>query len=104
MAEPVQFMFSLKEVAQALLKQQGISEGVWTLVIEFTFGAFSGGPDKDNILPSAAVGISRVGLAKAEKSGPLSFDAAELNPAGQKPVRTRKMTGSIPKAKIREAP
>ena len=39
MAEVSQFKFDHKEVVEALIKKQGLHEGIWQLSIEFGFGA-----------------------------------------------------------------
>lgn len=79
MAEP-SYMFSLEEIAQALMIKQGIHEGFWSIAVEFTFAATSAGPSKDELLPSGIVGVSKLGLNKSDKEGILTFDAAKLNP------------------------
>lgn len=91
MAEP-SYMYSLEEVAQALMIKQGIHEGLWSIAVEFTFAASSAGPSKDALLPSAIAGVSKLGLNKSEKEGPLTFDAVKLNPEKKAAPRKTKPT------------
>lgn len=89
MAEPT-YMFSLQQVAQALLAQQGIKEGLWTLAVEFNFSAASAGPSQEELVPAAIVGVGKIGLNKVDKEGPLTFDAAKLNPVKRAVKRSKK--------------
>lgn len=66
MNDTPQCMFSQKQVIEALLKLQGISEGKWTLVIQFGFGAVTAGPDEENLAPTAMVGVTGFGLKRAD--------------------------------------
>lgn len=104
MAEP-SYMYSLEEVAQALMIKQGIHEGLWGIAVEFTFAAMSAGPNKDALLPSAIAGISKLGLNKSEKEGPLTYDAAKLNPGEKMAPRKTKPTARRPVSKaLKKAP
>jgi len=80
MAEPTQIIFTYKEVAEALLKQEHIHEGVWGLYIEFNIGAANVGPDKESLRPAAIVQILKIGLQKFEEENNLSVNAAHVNP------------------------
>ena len=84
MAEPSQFIFSHKEVAQALVKHQGIHEGVWGLYIEFGIQAANAGPTDDQLLPTAIVPVQKIGLQRFVKENNLSIDAAKVNPRPSK--------------------
>ena len=45
MAEAKQYIFSYREVAEALVKKQGIREGIWGIYLGFSLkGANIGGP------------------------------------------------------------
>lgn len=84
MAEINSYAFSYKEVATALLRQQGIHEGLWTVSITLGFGVSAmGKPDSPNDLrPGAVVLIESIGLQRAPENtkNNLTFDAAEINP------------------------
>lgn len=81
MAEVVtRFTFSHKELVQALIKHQGLHEGLWMLYVQFGLGATNAGPSDDELLPSAIVPIQKIGLQKGEKENNLTVDAAKVNP------------------------
>ena len=84
MADPRQFSFSYQELAEILVKQQGIHEGVWGIFVEFGLGATNvGGPAPGGeSVPAAIVPIQRLGIQKydVEVKG-LTVDAAVVNPA-----------------------
>lgn len=81
MAEATQYTFSHKEVVEALIKKQGLHEGLWGLYIEFGIGAACAGPDDNSLHPTAFVPVMKIGLLKAEKPTNLTADAALMNPA-----------------------
>lgn len=80
MAEATQYIFDHREVVTALLKKQGIHEGIWSLVINFGFGAANVGQNEAEIHPTAMIPVMGVGIQKAESTGPLAVDAAVVNP------------------------
>ena len=85
MAEVKQYVFSYKEVVEALIKQQGIHEGLWGIFTRFGIqGANIAGPDPtgEPLLPVAVVPVLEVGIqrAEADKSVPGVCDAAVVNP------------------------
>ena len=75
-----QYRLTTKELAQLLIKECDLHEGLWSLSVEFAFSGINAGPDENNIMPSAIIGVQSVGLARADAEGPLVFDAAALNP------------------------
>jgi hypothetical protein len=80
MAESTQFMFSYKEVVTALLKQQGIHEGIWSLATSFGIGAINAGPNTEQLSPAAIVPLLAVGIQKGTELNNLSVDASVVNP------------------------
>ena len=82
-AAPIQVgkPLSMKEVAALLIKHYGVHEGQFDLVIEYQFGAGAVGPNPASPVPGVMIGITKLGLAKSLKPGPLTVDAAEVNPA-----------------------
>jgi hypothetical protein len=91
MPEPTQLRFSHKEVATALIKDQGIREGIWGLHVRFGIKAMNIGASDDDLQPSAIVPVLTIGLQRFDKVNNLSVDAAEVNPP---PPRTPKLIGS----------
>lgn len=69
-----------KELAAMLLRQYKIHEGFWQLTMTFGFSATNAGPSEEEVMPAVVVGVQAVGLTRSEKKGPITFDAAELNP------------------------
>lgn len=80
MPEPTQLSFSHKEVATALVKAQGIREGIWGLFVKFGIAGMNVGPNDDELNPTALVPILSLGLQRFDKVNALSVDAAEVNP------------------------
>jgi hypothetical protein len=80
MGEIDAYTFDYKEVATALIKQQGLHEGIWTLTVEFGLAAANIGGSENDLKPSAIVAIVKLGLKKTEVGNNLSVDAAKVNP------------------------
>lgn len=81
MAQAAQIVFSHKEVVEALIKQQGIHEGIWGLWIKFGIQGANVGMGSTNLVPAAIVPVLEIGLQKFDGVSSLSVDAAEVNPA-----------------------
>ncbi len=73
-------MFSLKEITEHLIRIKGYHEGLYDISVEISFAVGSFGPTSELILPGAMFGVSGIGLAKTEKVGPNTVDAALVNP------------------------
>lgn len=84
MAEADRYAFTHKEVVVALIKQQGLHEGLWQFYVEFGLGAANAGPDNENLQPVAIVPIVKIGLQRATESSNLTADATEVNPTQPK--------------------
>jgi hypothetical protein len=80
MAEPSQFVFSFKEVAEALVKRHGLHEGIWGLTVKFGMQATNMGQNDSELKPTVVVPILEIGLQKFDKENNLSVDAAKVNP------------------------
>lgn len=83
MAEPTQFAFELRELAEALVKKQGITEGVWMLGFEFGMVAGNVGLSATEIRPAAILHVVKATLVRqkddAELKTPFVVDAAKLS-------------------------
>jgi hypothetical protein len=79
MAEASQIMFQYKEVVEALIKKQGLHEGIWALSVNFGMQATNVGVSESDVKPSAIVAILSIGLQKTDKDNALSVDAAKVN-------------------------
>jgi len=85
MADVATYTFDLKEATIALIKQQGLHEGVWFIGVEFNLGAGMTGQGPDDIKPSAILQINRLQLARVPPDSPtfaVGVDASEVNPIG----------------------
>jgi hypothetical protein len=83
MPEASQIVFSFKEIAEALVKRQGLHEGIWGIFVKFGMGASNVGPNENSLQPAAIVPIVELGIQKFEKENNLSVDAAKVNPKGR---------------------
>jgi hypothetical protein len=84
MAETSQISFSFQEVAEALIKKQGLREGLWGVFIKFGMQATNVGLSDNDLRPAAIIPIMEIGLQRFDKKSNLTVDAAEVNPK-QKP-------------------
>jgi hypothetical protein len=73
----------MKEVTELLIKHYGFHEGKFDLLLEYQFGVGAFGPTPESVNPGLMVGIAKLGLARAAQSGPLTVDAAEVNPVSR---------------------
>ena len=80
MAEATQYMYKIKELTAVLLKEQGIHEGLWQLLINFGFGAANIGPTESEMAPTAMVPVLAIGIQRVPEKNPMTVDAAEVNP------------------------
>jgi hypothetical protein len=73
---------SLKEIGALLVKHYGFHDGLWDVAIEIQVGVgqFGAAPADAAPLPGAMFRVSRIGLTKALQVGPLTINAAEINP------------------------
>lgn len=70
--------FSLRELAELLVRHHGYTEGIYETTLEFQVAIGSVGPNPQEVLPGAIVGISRIGLTKIPEMSPHSVDASLL--------------------------
>ena len=68
MPEARQIIFSYQELAEILVKQQGIHEGLWGLYAEFAITAanINAAPDAAAV-PAAIVPLQRLGLQRFDE-------------------------------------
>lgn len=71
---------SIRELTGVLVKHYGINEGLYDLIVEFHLGMGVFGPNPEESGPGAMLGVSKVSLVPAQVSGPLTVDAAIVNP------------------------
>lgn len=81
MAEEVsQVKYTHKELVTLMLKDQGIHEGLWSLLIGFGMGTANVGPNDDELSPAAIIPITNIGLQKGTALNGITVDAAVVNP------------------------
>jgi hypothetical protein len=96
MAEVKLIAFTHKEVAEALIRYHGISEGLWGLFVEFGLGAANVTGEGGDVFPAAIVPVNKLGLQRFEKPNNLTVDAAQINPkreTGGKKQHSKKPEG-----------
>lgn len=72
--------FKHDEVVTALLKAQGIHEGLWQLYVRFTLRGTNIGPSNTELLPAGIVAIQEIGITRVAELTNLAVDAAKANP------------------------
>ncbi len=77
---------TIRELTKVLVKHYGLKQGEYDLLVEYQIGTGAVGPDKDNMLPGAMIGVSRIGLTPATTVGPTTVDAAVTNPSKKSKV------------------
>lgn len=75
-------LFSFQELAEALVKKQGLHEGLWAVYIEFGIGAANintkeGGKE---YVPAAIVPVKSIGLLRSSEENNITVDASRVNP------------------------
>lgn len=70
---------SLQEIAAVMVRHFGYRDGLYEIAIEVQIAVGKVGPRPGNLLPGAAVGVSRIGLARVEKMGPYTVDASKVS-------------------------
>ena len=80
MGEPESIMFEYTEILQALVKQQGIHEGIWGLTIKFGLQVGNIQMGEKDAVPGVIIPLVKMGIQRLDKASPLSVDAAEVNP------------------------
>jgi len=73
--------FTYKDIAEALVKQQGIHEGIWGVYVEFGIAASNIGQTPQDMLPAAIVPVVSIGIQTFPEENNLTVDAAKVNPA-----------------------
>ncbi len=83
MPEIKQVTFTYKEIVEALLIKQNVHEGIWGIYMEFAIQG-TNIESHAGTYPAAVVPVVKIGLQKMDKVGPISVDAAEVNPVSDR--------------------
>ena len=81
MARASQIVFSFRELAETLVKKEGIHEGHWGIFLRFGIhGANVNFGPEGKITPTAIVPVLEIGIQAFSEPNELSVDAATVNP------------------------
>lgn len=83
MAEPTLIAFKFDELAEILVKNQGIHDGLWGVFVRFGIGAANVATPNGEMRPTALVPVLEIGLQKFDEASNLTVDAAKINPASK---------------------
>jgi hypothetical protein len=80
MAEAKLYGYPLKEIAELLVRDRGITQGHWGVYVKFGLQAGNVGPTATEMYPAAIVPILEFGIQRFDEPNPLTVDAAKLEP------------------------
>lgn len=73
--------FSFRDVIEAMIRRENIHSGIWSLQLTFGLKAATFAEETTNEhSPGVMVPILGIAIARTDKDGPLSVDAAKVNP------------------------
>lgn len=75
---------SLKELAAVLVKHYKLYEGLYETSIGLQVAVGAVGPTPETVVPGAMLGVTSLGLRKADIAGLHTVDASEVNPKKSK--------------------
>ena len=103
MPEAERITYSLKELTELMLRDQGIRSGLWMIGAKFEFAAaFIAAPESGGPTGPAVVSVlAEAGIQRVAEPGPLSVDASEIW-QGQEQKAKPKSAGA-PKKRTRRA-
>jgi hypothetical protein len=84
MAEAKLLSYDLKQIAEILVKERGITEGNWGVYVKFGLQAGNVGPSPTELYPAAIVPLMELGIQRFDVPNSLTVDAAKL--AEKKPA------------------
>jgi hypothetical protein len=79
MGESTQITFKFSEIAEELVRKQGIHQGHWGLFVKFAIAATNAPGPTGELLPTAIVPIFEMGIQKFDEPNSLTIDASKLN-------------------------
>ena len=82
MAEAKNYVFGYAELAEILVKQLDIHEGLWGVYLEFGFVAanLKLDPNSTAVMPGIMNLVQKVGIQQFPEANNLTVDAAKVNP------------------------
>ncbi len=89
MAEATQIEYSLREVAELIVRDRGIKEGHWMIWLKFAHTAANISlENKDDINPVVMSRVMALGIQRVDLPSRISVDASELS-KGMSPARSK---------------
>lgn len=77
MPEADRLLFELRELAEVLVKSQGIREGLWGIYVEFGLGAANVPTGPGQVTPAAINFVQKIGIQRFPEPNSLTIDAGE---------------------------
>jgi hypothetical protein len=93
--EAKQIIFKFADLATMMVKDAGIHEGYWSIIVRFGISAANVALNNAPPVPTAIVPVLEIGITREDEQGPLAVDAAQVNPKGT----TATKTGATKKSK-----
>ena len=78
MAKPTAYSFTLREITEVLIREQGITSGHWQVGVSFNAVANNVSINEGETLPTMAVQVQRLNLVAVPEPTPMSVDAGAL--------------------------
>ena len=95
-------LISTHDLAVLLVRHNGLHEGLYDLVVNFSISVGTFGLDPlTTPLPGVMTSMGGVGLNRVTKRNPQTVDAAEVNPAPGEGAREVEVAKSKVKAKVK---
>ena len=90
MPENTQIEYTLRELTEVMVRDQGLTDGHWQLVVRFSFAAATIDVPGEGLAPTVMSRVQSVGLARVAEPNPLSVNAgssgAVVNRAARRTV------------------
>ena len=78
MPETTQIEYSFKDLTALMIRDRGITEGEWMVLIRFSFAAATMETPGAGPAPSMIAQVTSVGISRVDEANPLSVNAASL--------------------------
>ena len=93
MPEVGQITVSHREIVEMILRENGVTEGKWSLLLNMTLGTGMFGPSPQEANPGAVMTVAQIGVQRVEPGKPHSpgaiiVDAAALQTKPKSEART----------------
>lgn len=87
MAEASRIEYRPKELAEVIVRDQGIKEGHWMVLIRFAHTAGNLDTGDDKLAPAVISRIESIGIQRVPEPNPMSVDASLMAQRQRKAVR-----------------